>query len=60
MILRGLEGACHPFKRPLLYVATKNQVRAPPSEAREQARELYVQVRRTVQVLSRCLELPLE
>jgi hypothetical protein len=33
-------------------------VTASPGEAREAIRELYVQVRRTVQVLSRCLELP--
>jgi hypothetical protein len=33
-------------------------VTAPPGEAREQVRELYVQTHRTVQVLSRCLELP--
>jgi hypothetical protein len=32
-------------------------VTASPGEAREAIRELYVQVRRTVQVLSRCLEL---
>jgi hypothetical protein len=33
-------------------------VSAPPGEAREAVRELYLQVRRTVQVLSWCLELP--
>jgi len=33
-------------------------VQAPPGEARVAVRELYVQLRRTVQVLSRCLELP--
>ena len=33
-------------------------VQAPPGEAREVVRDLYVQVRRTVQVLGRCLELP--
>jgi|SRR5215469_13656256 len=32
-------------------------ITAPPGEAREAVRELYVQLRRTVQVLSRCLEL---
>jgi hypothetical protein len=30
---------------------------APPGEGREAVRELYVQLRRTVPVLSRCLEL---
>ena len=30
----------------------------PPGEGREAVRELYVQVRRSVQVLGRCLELP--
>jgi hypothetical protein len=33
-------------------------VQAPPGEARVAVRDLYVQLRRTVQVLSRCLELP--
>jgi len=33
-------------------------VTAPPGEARVAVRDLYVQLRRTVQVLSRCLELP--
>ena len=33
-------------------------VTAPPGEARVAVRELYVQIRRTVAVLSRCLELP--
>ena len=31
-----------------------------PGEARVAVRDLYVQMRRTVHVLSRCLELPLE
>jgi hypothetical protein len=35
-------------------------MQAPPGEARVAVRELYVQMRRTVAVLSRCLELPLE
>jgi hypothetical protein len=35
-----------------------NGVQAPPGEARVAVRDLYVQMRRTVQVLSRCLELP--
>jgi hypothetical protein len=33
-------------------------VTAPPGEARIAVRDLYIQLRRTVQVLSRCLELP--
>ena len=35
-------------------------VTAPPGEARVAVRDLFVQLRRTVAVLSRCLELPLE
>ena len=35
-------------------------VTVPPGEGREAVRDLYVQMRRTVQALSRCLELPLE
>ena len=33
-------------------------VTAPPGAAREAVRDLFVQLRRTVQTLSRCLELP--
>jgi len=33
-------------------------VNAPPGEARVAVRDLYVQVRRTVALLERCLELP--
>jgi hypothetical protein len=46
--------------RDLLTRLEHGHVQAPPGEARVAVRELYVQMRRTVQVLSRCLELPLE
>jgi hypothetical protein len=46
--------------RGLLTRLENGHVQAPPGEARVAVRELYVQMRRTVQVLSRCLELPLE
>jgi hypothetical protein len=43
-----------------LLVRLEAGISAPPGEAREAVREMYVQLRRTVQALSRCLELPLE
>jgi hypothetical protein len=44
--------------RGLLARLENGGVQAPPGEARVAVRDLYVQLRRTVQVLSRCLELP--
>jgi hypothetical protein len=46
--------------RGLLTRLENGNVQAPPGEARVAVRDLYVQLRRTVQALSRCLELPLE
>ena len=44
--------------RGLLTRLENGNVQAPPGEARVAVRELFVQLRRTVHVLSRCLELP--
>jgi hypothetical protein len=46
--------------RGLLTRLENGNVQAPLGEARVAVRDLYVQLRRTVAVLSRCLELPLE
>jgi hypothetical protein len=43
--------------RGLLARLENGRVQAPPGEARVAIREAYVQLRRTVPVLSRCLEL---
>ena len=44
--------------RGLLTRLESGRVHASPGEARIAVRDLYVQIRRTVQVLERCLELP--